>query len=121
MKQFVAILLSVTFLIAGCKKEPKTATVTYKIVEKTSFTPTYTVSYTLANGSTQSKGGISASLWVSDKIADVEMGKAISLSVEGNGGGEYDMYVYINGNLHAHRIAEDGHGRQVLNTEVPYF
>ncbi len=118
MKRILPLFLLFAFF--SCKKEPKTVSITYKIIEKTSFTPTYTVSYTLANGTSQSKGGITAAKWVSDKIPDVEMGKAISLSVEGNGGGEYDMYIYINGSLQAHRIAEDGHGRQTLNAEVPY-
>lgn len=119
MKRLLTIVLLLT-LFFSCKKEPKTVSVSYKIIEKTSFTPTYTVVYTLANGASQSQGGITAAKWVSDKITDVEVGKAISLSVEGSGGGEYDMYVYINGSLHAHRIAEDGQGRQTLNTEVPY-
>ncbi|HEY0030138.1 MAG TPA: hypothetical protein VGC65_05225 [Bacteroidia bacterium] len=119
MQKIFYLLLSSLLLFSSCKKEPKTVYVTYKIIETSNNTPTYTVSYTLASGTTKSQGNLTQSKWVSDKITDVEVGKYITLSVEGSGGGDYDMFIYINGSLYAHRKAEDGFGRQTLESQVP--
>ena len=117
MKKLLYILL-VSLLIASCKKEPKTVYVSYKIIETSANSPTYTVGYSLADGTTKSIGGLTSSKWVSDKITDVERGKYVSLSVEGNGGGAYEMYIYINGQLDSKRIAGDGFGKQTLTIQI---
>ncbi|MBL0330764.1 MAG: hypothetical protein IPP64_15485 [Bacteroidetes bacterium] len=119
MKHFISILIIFVF-IASCKKEPKTVTVSYKIYEKSTAVPTYTVRYTQANGVSKSKGGITQANWVSETIPEVELGKTVSLSVEGNGGGVYEMYIYVNGSVNAHRSAGDGYGEQTLTLEIPY-
>lgn len=119
MKKIVSILLILTFF-ASCKKEPKTVYVSYKIIETSANSPTYTVGYSLADGTTKSIGGLTSSKWVSDKVTDVEIGKYLSLSVEGTGGGAYEMYIYVNGRLDSQRIAGDGYGRQTLTTQIQY-
>lgn len=121
MKKILYILSGIIFLLfSSCKKEPKTVYVTYKVMENSSNIPTYTVGYTLANKSTKTLGSLTQSKWVSDKITDIEFGTYLTLSVEGSGGGDYDMFIYINGALHSHRQATDGHGIQTLEVQVPY-
>lgn len=119
MKQLLFILLASLF-ITSCKKEPKTVYVSYKIIETSAYSPTYTVGYSLADGTTKTIGGQTISKWVSEKISDVEFGKYLSLSVEGNGGGAYEMYIYVNGRIDSQRIAGDGHGKQTLTTQIQY-
>ena len=116
-KKLLFILFASLF-IASCKKEPKTVYVSYKIIETSANSPTYTVGYSLADGTTKSIGGLTSSKWVSEKVSDVERGKYISLSVEGSGGGAYEMYIYINGQLDSKRIAGDGYGRQTLTIQI---
>ena len=118
MKKLIYILFA-ALLIVSCKKEPKTVYVSYKIIETSANSPIYTVAYSLADGTTKTVGGLTSSKWVSDKVSDVEIGKYLSLSVEGSGGGAYEMYIYINGRLDSQRIAGDGYGRQTLNIQVP--
>ena len=119
MKKLLYILLA-SLLFSSCKKEPKTVYVSYKIIETSANSPTYTVGYSLADGTTKSIGGLTSSKWVSDKVSDVEIGKYLSLSVEGTGGGAYEMYIYVNGRLDSQRIAGDGYGRQTLTTQIQY-
>jgi hypothetical protein len=119
MKQIASILLILVFL-ASCKKEPKTVYVSYKVIETSSNTPTYTVSYSMADGTTKSIGGQTGSKWVSEKISDVEIGKYLSVSVEGTGGGSYEMYIYVNGRLDSQRDADDTNGKQTLTTQIQY-
>ncbi len=121
MKNSIYILSGIILLVlSSCKKEPKTAYVTYKVIETSNSTPTYTVGYTLANKSTKTLGSLTQDKWVSDKIADVALGTYISLSVEGSGGGTYDLFIYINGVLHSRRQAGDGFGIQTLESQVPF-
>jgi hypothetical protein len=119
MKKLFFLSLAV-LLLSSCKKEAKTVYVSYKIVETSSYTPTYTVGYSLADGTTKTIGRQTNSKWVSEKISDVEIGKYLSLSVEGTGGGTYEMYIYVNGRLDSQRIAGDGYGRQTLTTQIQY-
>ncbi len=117
MKKIISILLIIVFF-TSCKKEPKTVYVSYKIIETSANSPTYIVGYSLADGTTKTIGGQTSSKWISDKVSDVKMGKYISLSVEGNGGGAYEMYIYVNGRLDSQRIAGDGYGRQTLTVQI---
>lgn len=115
MKQF--ILLTFVLLLFSCKKEEKNYSVIYKIIEKSSYAPSYIARYTLPDGSTQSLTS-SKEMWVSEKIIDYKANSFISLSVEGSGGGEYDMYIYINGTLAKTRPASDGFGAQTLEMQI---
>lgn len=117
MKKTIYILFVSLLFLSSCKKEAKTVSVTYKIIV-TGGNPTYTASYTLADGTTKTQGKITQSKWLSDNIKEVETGKYISLSVEGSGGGFYELFIYINGILNSHREAGDGYGTQTLNTQV---
>lgn len=119
MNKLILLLLTV-ICFPFCKKEAKTVFVSYKIVETTSYAPTYTVRYTLADGTTKSLGGLTKSTWVSEKIVDVETGKYLSLSVEGSGSGAYQMFIYINGYLVANREADNTNGAQTLETQISY-
>lgn len=122
-KQVSKKLLYIFFLLlllSSCKKEPETVYVSYKVIETSSNSPTYTVGYSLADGTTKTIGGQTSSNWVSEKVSDVEIGKYISLSVEGNGGGSYDMYIYVNGRLDSQRDADDSNGKQTLTTQIQY-
>lgn len=119
MKKLLYILL-VAFFITSCKKEPETVYVSYKVIETSSNSPTYTVGYSLADGTTKTIGGLTGSKWVSEKVSDVEIGKYLSLSVEGNGGGSYEMYIYVNGRLDSQRVADDSNGKQTLTTQIQY-
>jgi hypothetical protein len=121
MKNILYVLSGIIILFCfSCKKEPKTVYVTYKVMEISNNTPSYTVGYTLADKSTKTLGSFTQSKWVSDKIEEVDKGTYISLSVEGSGGGSYDMFIYINGVLHSRRQADDGHGKQILEAQIPY-
>ncbi len=119
MKKLIFVLFTI-LAFSSCKKEPKTVYVSYKITETSAYTPTYIVSYTLADGTTKTIGGLTANKWISEKITAVEIGKYLSLSVEGNGGGIYEMFIYVNGTLDSRRDAGDGHGAQTLNTQIQY-
>jgi len=118
MKRAFSFLILISLFFTSCKKEEKKFSVVFKVVETGSGTPVYTVRYTLPNGSTQSKGGNTQEIWVSEKIDDYKGGQYLTLSVEGSGGGSYDMYIYINGSLQARRAAGDGFGEQVLGVQI---
>jgi|APLak6261678615_1056124.scaffolds.fasta_scaffold00006_57 hypothetical protein len=118
MKNLLAILIVFSFVLTSCKKEEKTYSVIYKIIEKSSRTPTYIARYSLPDGSTQSVGSITKEFWVTDKIINYKANSYLSLSVEGSGGGEYDLYIYINGTLAKTRPASDGFGPQKLEMEI---
>jgi hypothetical protein len=118
MKKLLAIFIVVSFVLTSCKKEEKTYSVIYKIIEKSSNSPSFTAVYTLPDGSTQSVGSIKKEMWVTDKIINYKANSYLSLSVEGSGGGEYDLYIYINGSLAKTRPASDGFGAQKLEMEI---
>lgn len=118
MKNLFALLFLVIIISASCKKEEKTYSVIYKIIEKSSNSPSYTAVYTLADGSTQSVGSIKKEMWVTEKLVNYKPNAYLSVSVEGSGGGEYDLYIYINGTLAKTRPASDGFGPQKLEMEI---
>jgi hypothetical protein len=118
MKKLLAILIVVCFVLTSCKKEEKTYSVIYKIIEKSSNSPSYTAVYTLADGSTQSAGSIKKEMWVTEKLVNYKANSYLSISVEGSGGGEYDLFIYINGTLAKTRPASDGFGPQKLEMEI---
>ena len=89
---YISILL---FIFSSCKKEVKKYSVTYKIIETSNNTPTYTIRYTLNNGSSQSVS-TSANSWTSGTLTDYKAGTGLTLEVEGSGGGEYQMYIFVN-------------------------
>jgi hypothetical protein len=118
MKNLLAILIVFSFVLTSCKKEQKTYSVIYKIIEKSSNSPSFTAVYTLADGSTQSVGSITKDFWVTDKLINYKPNAYLSVSVEGSGGGEYNLYIYINGVLAKTRPASDGFGPQKLEMEI---
>jgi hypothetical protein len=119
MKKILFPLLASLLLLSSCKKEEKNSYISYKIVKNGGTMPSYTVRYTLANGSTQTKGPITDSRWLSDVIREVEPGTELSLALEANPSATFDMMIYINGALEAHREGGGGYGTQTLTARVP--
>lgn len=118
MKRAFSFLILISLFFTSCKKEEKKFYVVYKVVETGSGSPVYTVRYTLPDGSVQSKGGNTQDVWVSERIDDYKGGQYLTLSVEGSGGGNYELLIFINGSLQAKRIAGDGFGEQVLGVQI---
>jgi len=117
MFRIIIVVLSVLFF--SCKKEEKKYSVTYKVIETSNNTPSYTIRFTTNSGATQSQGPITAGSWNSGKLLDYKPGEYLKLEVEGSGGGEYQMYIYVNGAPDVNRIADDTNGAQSLETILP--
>jgi len=118
MKTNFTFLVAFILLFTSCKKDEKKFNVVYKVVETGSGTPIYTVRYTMPDGAIQSKGGNSQDVWVSERIDNYKGGQYLTLSVEGSGGGNYELLIFINGSLQAKRLAGDGFGEQVLGVQI---
>lgn len=100
--RYCLILLSV-ITIAACKKEPDPedqARVTYEVVETSSATPSFSVSYSAENNSTKTEGPISSSSWKSGTVSDKKRGDFVSFTLESSSGsGTFKMRIYMNGVL----------------------
>src|ERR1043166_6142032 len=91
MKNYFLLVLGLLMMMSSCRKDEKNAYVNYKITKNGGNGPNYTVSYTLANGSTQSKGPITGDRWASETVRDVKPGTSLSLSLEGTTTTTFDM------------------------------
>lgn len=98
-------LLVLLCLLAAvsCKKEPapeEQARVTYEVVETSTATPVFTVSYSGENNSTNTEGPISSASWKSQTVTDKKRGDFVSFTLESNSGsGSFKMRIYMNGVL----------------------
>ena len=118
MKNLIYIFIFVLFF-SSCKKEKKNYSVTYKVIETSNTTPSYTIRYTLRNGTTQSVSSIVSNSWSSGALSDYDAGAYLNLQIEGSGGGKYEMYILVNGAPDVNRIADDSNGTQSLETSLP--
>jgi hypothetical protein len=119
MKNYFLFAIGFILLLSSCKKEEKKSYVNYKIVKEGGSNPNYTVSYTLANGGTQSKGPLTSDHWVSDAIPNVEPGTSLTLTLDANPSASFYMMIYINGALEKQGEGGGGFGTQSISVTVP--
>lgn len=97
MKSYFILLF--TLALISCKKDDpeKQARVTYKVIETSSATPSYTVTYSGESNATRTEGPITADSWTSSTITDKERGDFVSFTVEStSGSGSFKMQIFMN-------------------------
>ena len=117
MKTIIYLFISLT-IFTSCEKEKKTFTVSYKITVISGSSPAYYVQYSAQNNSTQSKGPISQTMWVSDKVTDKEEESTVSLKLTGGQGCSYMMYIYVNGALRVQDRMDDPYGPKTITADL---
>lgn len=117
MKNILYIFLFF-ILIASCKKDSKTYTVTYKVYENTPGSAPFTVRYTQSDATLKQEGPISTGTWTTQDMNGYRGNAIISLYLD-SPGGTYDMYIYVNGSVNTHVTADGGFGEQLLETQLP--
>lgn len=115
-KNIILLLFVLSFFT--CKKEKKEYTVQYRIQRTNNSTSAYTVRYTTPEGSTKSIGPISGSQWNSGVLSNYKAKQYVTLSLEGTGGGTYQMYIYTNTAPYKMREADDNSGPQSIEMKV---
>ena len=113
-----AFILAFLIFFSSCEKEKKTFTVSYKITVISGSSPAYYVQYSAQNNSTQSKGPISQTMWVSDKVTDKEEESTVSLKLTGGQGCSYMMYIYVNGALRVQDRMDDPYGPKTITADL---
>lgn len=117
MKQLIYIF-SFIFLITSCKKDDKTYTVTYKIFENIPGSAPFSVRYSQSDATLKSEGPVSTGNWTTPDLNGYRSNAIVSLYME-SAGGTYDMYIYVNGSVASHVIADGGFGEQLLEAQLP--
>lgn len=112
------LLLCFIVFFFACKKEKKDYTVRYRIQRTNSSTAPYTVRYTTADGTTKSIGSISGSQWNSGVLTDYKAKQYVTLTLEGTGGGTYQMYIYTSTAPYKMREADDNSGPQSIEMKI---
>jgi len=116
MKPLIYVLCF-SFLLPACKKEEKKHKVIYK-VEVTGGHPSYSLSYSSLNNSTQTVGPISDSKWLSPTVNDRVTGNSVFLTLQGGNGGSYKMYIYVDGFLEQEGRMDDPYGPKTISVEL---
>ncbi len=98
MRTLAIIALSTLLLFAtGCKKEIKTWTVTYKVVNFEATPASYRVEFTNELGNTQVRGPIDENWWVSPDFI-VETGQNLEFLFDlRSGSGDFELFIEVNG------------------------
>jgi len=117
MKHIIYIFLFLV-LIASCKKDDKTYTVTYKVYENTPGSSPFTIRYTLSDATLKQEGPISSGTWTTQDMTGYRGNTLVSLYLD-SPAGTYDMYIYVNGSVATHITADGGFGEQILETILP--
>ncbi len=112
---YIPFLLILCF---SCRKDDKTYTVSYSVVSQTPGSSTYTLRYSLADGTYKTEGPVTSETWITENLTGYKKGAIVSLYLESSSG-SYDMYIYVNGDVASHGAAEGGFGEQVLEAQIP--
>lgn len=116
------VMLTVTTLLS-CKKETdpeKQARVTYKVIETSATTPSYTVSFSAENNSTRTEGPIISDSWTSETIRDKERGDFVSFTLESQGSsGSFTMQIYMNSVLWQEMQVDNPYSPATLSGNLP--
>lgn len=98
MRLLFTILVAGLLLLSGCKKEVKTWTVTYKVVNFDSTPATFRVEFTNERGVTEVLGPIDTNWWVSRDMYEVETGTNLELVFDlQQGRGDFELFIEVNG------------------------
>ena len=105
MRTLLAILLlGAALLLSGCKKEEKTWTITYKVVNFDATPATFRVEFTNEQGNTEVLGPIDTNWWVSRDLLEVETGTTLNFTFDLiSGTGDFELYIEANGSSIASR------------------
>ena len=118
MKNFSYILFFLLFTISACKKDDNTYRVSYKIVE-TSLSPgSYSVRYSMPDGTLKSEGPINTDTWLTADMTGYKKNTIVSFYLDASGG-SYEMIIYVNGEVNQQANAYGGMGEQLLEARVP--
>jgi|SRR3954471_21006293 hypothetical protein len=118
MKNFIYILSFLLLITAACKKENKTYTVTYKVNENTPGSAPFSIRYTISDGTMKSEGPISSGVWTTTDMNGYKSNAIVSLYLD-SPSGTYDMYIYVDGTISSHVVADGGFGEQLLEAQLP--
>jgi hypothetical protein len=111
-------ILSFLLIFSSCKKDVKTHLVSYKVTENTPGAAPYSLRYSLSDGSLRTEGPVTTEIWITESLSGFKPGAIVSLYLESSGG-NYEMYIYVDGELSSHAPADGGFGEQVLETQIP--
>lgn len=117
MRPSLYIYLSFLLFISACKKDEKQHSVIYKVTV-IAGNPSYSVNYSGNNNSSISQGPFSATTWISPKIADKVNQDVASFTLSSNGGGSFNMYIYVDGFLENESRMDDPYGPKTLSVTI---
>lgn len=101
-------------------EDGRTFRISYKVIETTSHTPSYHVSYSGENGVTHAEGPFTSEEWTSAMIRDKGPGDFVLFKVESNAGvGRFILSVYVNGYLWQEQRIDHLPGSCIISGRLP--
>jgi hypothetical protein len=107
-------LFAFSLVLLSCEKKEDTHSVLYRV--GTDSPNSYTVRFTMSDGSTKSQGPITGG-WSSGSMDGFEAGDELTMSLESMGG-DFHMSIHANGHILKERDAGGSGGTQTLQTII---